>query len=735
MQASEGDVSQIDMQAQAQLEDAAQEQVKDVPVSSEAWLAEIAAAQKREKNWRKDAKKALERYRNERGQADASTSQPVNGGYNILYSNTETLRNAVYNQAPRPDVRQRWQSKDPLALACAQVLDRSLEYVLDVGNFHTAATASVLDFLLPGRAVMRVRYEPEFAQQALPDGNFVDVVASENIVFEPVSYKDFVYADAPSWNRVDWCAFRHWMTKADVKKYFPGIDADQLVYVEGGHEGRNEGTDRQEAQRSGDNGQYTDRDARSEVWEVWDRRGGMVLWVSRGLESALKYEEPPLKLENFFPCAAPMFAVPSPYSLLPATLYSQYEEQADELDIITRRIEATAKIIKWRGAYASSMGTEVARVLNDAQDGELVPVENEAQIMERGGLDGAFWLFDVKAAAEVLGKLYEHREALKQAVYEITGISDILRGVTRASETATAQQIKAAWGSSRVDGYKREIQRFLADTLRIAAEIISETYQVTTLAEITGLTYPTAEDKANAQAQLQQVDAQGQQAEQAAQMGDQAAQQAVKQLQAQRDQLQKLLATPSWEDIQGVLQCDLQRSYKVEIETDSTIAPNQQQDLKNLSDTMQAIGGFGQVFLPGVQAGIIPPDLFMEILRAIMQKTPLSNVLTDKFDDFLDQLGCGNPLQKQIDQLKGELEQARDERGLKQEQLRLQGAEIQSRERLEGAKLQLEAQKLQLEGADLAQRPQLEAMKAQNDLQRAGMEAQAKAQAQTQGVL
>jgi len=716
-------MSQIDTSMQAQIEDAAQEQVKDLPVSSAAWLAEIKAALKREKSWRKDAKAVLDRYRNEQNKSDVGNT----GGFNILWSNTETLRNATYNQPPRPDVRQRWQSKDPLALACAQVLDRSLEYVLDVGNFHSAAIASVLDFFLPGRAVMRVRYEPEIAQQALPDGNFVDMVAGENIVFEPVSYKDFCHADAPSWNRVEWAAFRHWMTKADVKAYFPDVDADQLCYVEGAHEGRDEGTD-YASQSSHDDGEHTDKDARAEIWEVWSRRDKLVLWVSKGLESALKYEEPPLDLENFYPCPAPMYAVPSPDSLMPATLYSQYEEQARELDVLTRRIEATGKIVKWRGLYAGSLGAEVERVLTTAGDGDLIPTEREEALIERGGFQGCLWLFPVKDAVETLSKLYEQREATKQTIYEITGISDILRGVSKASETATAQQIKAAWGSSRVDGYKREIQRFLADTLRLAAEIISETYQIQTLAEITGLNFPTAEQKAQAQAQLQAIDMQGQQAMQAAQMGNPDAQKAVEQLKGQKEQIQKLLDTPAWEDIQGVLQSDLQRSYKVEIETDSTIAPNQQQDLKDLSDTMQAIGGFGQVFLPGVQAGIIPADLFMEILRAIMQKTPLSNMLTDKFDEYMDQLGSSNPLQKQIDALKGELEQAKDERGLKEEALKLQGAEIQSREKIEGAKLQLEAQKLNLQGAEIAQKPQIEAMKAQNDLQKASMDAQAKAQ-------
>ena len=79
-------MSQIDTQMQAQIEDAAQEQVKDLPVSSVAWLAEIKAALKREKQWRKDAKAVLDRYRNEQNKSDVGQT----GGFNILWSNTET---------------------------------------------------------------------------------------------------------------------------------------------------------------------------------------------------------------------------------------------------------------------------------------------------------------------------------------------------------------------------------------------------------------------------------------------------------------------------------------------------------------------------------------------------------------------------------------------------------------------------------------------------------------------
>lgn len=670
----------LDKTAIEQVEAEAQAEVKDVPVSAAAWLAEIAAAEKRERDWRKEAKKALDRYSN---QDDAA------GTFNILWSNTETIRNAVYNQPPSPDVRQRWDSKDPKALAVAQVLDRALEYVIDVGNFDDAARKAVMDMLLPGRAVMRVRYEPEFTRQAGPDGVFYDAVAKENVVFEPVGYRDFVHHDAPDWRRVEWVAFKHNMTKADVGAQFPDF-VDQLSYsnAETTEDGEQRHMEMEDAQS------HTDMDARATVWEVWDRRSKTVIWVSKGVASALDRSAPPLDLAGFYPIAQPLLAISQPESLVPTTLYSQYEAQAAELDNISRRIENTAAIVKWRGLYDGSLGHELETFFDKAQDGDLVPTDATTILMERGGFQNAMWLFPVKEAVETLKTLYETREATKQTIYEITGISDIMRGVTQASETATAQQIKATWGSSRMDGYKREIQRFLAETIRIAAEILAETYQTETLAKITGLSFPSMQDKQQAQMQLQRGQQQGQQLQMAAQQ-DPKAQELLKALEGEMKKAQKVLEQPAWEELAEVMTNDLERSYKVDIETDSTITPNQQEDLKNLSETMQAIGLFGQQFLPGVQNGIVPPQMFVQILASIIRKTPLTNDLTPYFDDYLDQMGADNPLQKQIDGLKDELKQAKDEKAIKEQEIKLKAAEIQQRGLLEGERLKLDAVELQ----------------------------------------
>ncbi|MCQ4187755.1 hypothetical protein FK515_29740, partial [Klebsiella pneumoniae] len=73
------------------------------------------------------------------------------------------------------------------------------------------------------------------------------------------------------------------------------------------------------------------------------------------------------------------------------------------------------------------------------------------------------------------------RDQCKQTIYEITGISDIVRGASDAGETATAQQIKSRFASIRLQKMQAEVARFAADLIRIKAEIMCELYQPQTL--------------------------------------------------------------------------------------------------------------------------------------------------------------------------------------------------------------------------------------------------------------
>src|SRR3546814_15782707 len=76
--------------------------------------------------------------------------------------------------------------------------------------------------------------------------------------------------------------------------------------------------------------------------------------------------------------------------------------------------------------------------------------------------------------AQAIQGLIEARSQLIQDFYQLSGISDIMRGATEAQETLGAQQPKSQYGSVRVREKSAELQRVAADAVKIAAEIIAE---------------------------------------------------------------------------------------------------------------------------------------------------------------------------------------------------------------------------------------------------------------------
>ena len=96
---------------------------------------------------------------------------------------------------------------------------------------------------------------------------------------------------------------------------------------------------------------------------------------------------------------------------------------------------------------------------------------------EKGGLKGVIDWLPLDVVVQALEKLKESREEIKQQLYELTGIADIVRGATKASETLGAQEIKAQFASIRIKRMQDEVSRFVCELLKIKAAIISKHFE------------------------------------------------------------------------------------------------------------------------------------------------------------------------------------------------------------------------------------------------------------------
>jgi hypothetical protein len=163
------------------------------------------------------------------------------------------------------------------------------------------------------------------------------------------------------------------------------------------------------------------------------------------------------------------------------------------------------------------------------------------------------WL-PVREVAETLARLVELREAVKRDAYEITGLSDILRGSTAASETATAQQIKAQWGSVRVRDRQGEVARFCRDAIEIMADVVCGHFDAEQIAaEANAEAFPPAD--------LPYV-------------------------------------MPALELLKGD---DALRSYRVDVETDSTIAPDEMAERQAATELLTGVASYLSSTLPILQ--------------------------------------------------------------------------------------------------------------------------------------
>jgi len=424
---------------------------------AELWLRKIKRAQDDEDKWRQDAKKAIEIY-------EAEDKQNIH--FNILNSNVETLLPSVYNSTPVPDVRRRFGDADPVAKMVVDVQERMLSYSVDQYDFDEEFEMVIRDALVAGRGVPRIRYEPK------TEG---DSVTYQAVKCERVPWDKFIRGPARSWAKVPWVAFEHDMTKDQLKQHFE----EKGAAVELAGEAKNV---------DGDKDDSTGILNTAKVYEIWDRNSRKVLFVAKDhTTEVLKKDDDVLDLPDFFPCLKPLQSIKRPSSLVPVCPYKVIEKLVNELDVVTKRISALVKQLRVRGLYYSDMEGDFESV-KDLEDGQFMASKNAAAFAAgAGGLDKAVWVWPMEPTVKALQQLYQQRDQIKATIYEVTGISDIIRGASDANETATAQQIKTQWGSLRVQNMQKSVARMARDVFRAKVAIFSRHFEPQMISLMTSL--------------------------------------------------------------------------------------------------------------------------------------------------------------------------------------------------------------------------------------------------------
>ena len=436
--------------------------------SSAKWCTELDMAARAHKDFLDDGRKVVDRYWSEAADTKRRGGQRR---LNILYSNTEVLRSALYGKAAKPDVRRRFADRDAVGQGVAQIIERALTYFGDVGDVDSPIEAALLESLLPGRGVVRVEYEPVIAGE---EG--AEYLVDQKLRDVHVFWEDFLCGAARTWDKVPWIAFRHTLDADGLGGVLSGAPPSSEVYAQSV-----EAIPMTWTPDLG--GKDVPEDAKkAEVWEVWDKASRTRLWVVKGYPVPLRVDQDPYELTGFWPMPRPLTSYSTTSSVIPKAEFAAYQDQADDLDELTRRISVLTKAMKRRGVYNQAL--KELRRLASAGDNEFVAVEKWGELATKGGLDAQFQVEDISNTARLLLELYKQRDMLVQAIYEITGISDVARGASDPDETLGAQQLKASFGSQRIKRRQKQIERWIRDLYRIKAELILSHFDPQILAQI-----------------------------------------------------------------------------------------------------------------------------------------------------------------------------------------------------------------------------------------------------------
>lgn len=622
------------------------------------WMDRIRADEKRSENWIKQAEAAEKAYL-----SDSTASE--NGkvyDFNILHSNIETMVPAVYNSTPVPDIRERFRTggdtpENAVSRVVAQIIERAISVQIDDGAMDTELEDLTQDALLAGRGVIRVRFEAdeeEVATQAMDPltGEMIEgpaqvVITNERLSYEAVSWRDYREGPANKWRDVPWVAFKQCIPHEEVEKIRdPALKSALMA--------------------GGDDKPQYDGEGDSILWEIWCRETGKVYMVVEASSEILSITDDPLGLPGFFPCARPVQPINATGNRIPVAPFTIYRKLAEELERITKRIMAIVDGLKVRGLIVGSADDLMA--LADAGDNTLVPISNLEGLAQTGGLDKAITWWPVDKAIQVLRELYVARESTKNMIYEVTGISDIVRGQGRASETATAQEIKQQWGSLRIQKLQRLIERAVRELFVISAELIASKFSPETLAKMTGI-----------------------------QMDQQAA---------------AMLSQPL-------------NHYKIDVETDSTVRADLSRRKGEMGEFLQGTAAFFSTMAPVVGQAPEMAQPVSEMYAAFARQFNLGKQAEDaieKMSEIAKQVGA--KAQEQDGQPSPEEQKLQMEAQAKQAEMQMKAQEGQAKLQLDGQKMQQEGQIRQAELTLEQQRIALEGEKLAIEREKLALEAQ-----------
>ncbi len=628
------------------------------------WQREIEAAQSYRKRFDKEVKEYNEIYSNE-----AEGAEYTNRRYPIFWANTQTLKPLTFSNLPLADIRRRYAAKDAIARLSSILLERGANFFMEKGNLQDRLSQCRDDSLITGMGVLKVRLNNVIVQTE----TFGEQQAGKTVEYDFIPYQDYLSSPAKFEALVRWRAYRHKWIREELIDMFGKEKGMKVRLSETILEPARGERHEEEEQLF----------KRAEVWEIWDKQTGKVIFWSQGYaEGLLSEEDESYNLETFFPSPAPINMGRVNNSILPVPPYRMYKAQAEELNEISDRIEKITEQIKAGGLYNAVIAQEDIESHLNNDDGEYSPTTLDPSI----NINNLIYNKDVKALADVLAVLRSQKQEVINEIRDITGISDIVRGTSVASETATAQKIKGNFAISRIQTQQEEMTRFIRDVIRISSELIAENFTGKELAEIANMrVLEEAEFNQKLNRLIVSQGLQGQDAEDAKRV--------MREEQDRTIKLDMAVMDSTLKAVEKLLRNDKLRGYSIDVESETTVQVNSDKLKAQRIEFVNVISGFIQQYAPLVQGGLLPRESFSAMLGFVSRPFKVGRELEEAFE----LMGEEPPEEKQTQEPSKEIIDAQ----LKSRELDIKEFKVQSDLQVDQGKLEISKGELALDAAKL----------------------------------
>lgn len=646
------------------------------------WQKEIENVEtsKMQRGFEWNGEKIVKNYRNadalqQYGAANSNATSTTRVMINVLWSNVKILKPTYFCRLPKVIAERVFKDSDPVGRVAARLLERATHYSLKSQEDRAmfAIKAAVEDRLLPGRGQIWLRYDIQFEESkdangepmVDADGNTLRIPKpnSEKVIIDPINWLDYLESISRNQYEVRWRCRKLYMSRAElIREFGPDIGKKVPLDYSPGDRKKKLSNDEEEFIKQ------------AQIYLICDKASETFYWISKSYkEGPCKTAKDPLRLKEFFPCPRPLLATTTTDSTYPTPDFKIYERLADEADYVAKRLSAMVECIRFVGATSAAFNTDIKNVLK-LSDGQLWPVEGWGNWVEKGGFAGIMDWLPFDKAVEAIGPLTQYLQQLLSQIDLITGIPDIVRGVSDPAETAAAQQHKSHWIMVKIQEDQAEVQRFCREIVSKIAEIIFEPglFSDETIALMAGVAQMSPDE-------------------------------------------QQLIP-----EALALLRDDRLRSFRVDIETDSTIAEDDDDAMLEWQQYMQAIQGLvGELeTVSQYRPELVYP--MVESAKAASRVLRTGNALEGcwekAFDEMLanDKAAKENPPPPPPDYEAQKIQVMQEDlqmRGqIAQGDQALKAQEIQNKMAYEQFKLELDSKKVEIDGMKVQSKAQVDAM-------------------------